>query len=172
VKRGYLGVVVFDLDSTLAWTHHRWPLNPANNPDSSWDAYSAACRDDKPLDTITLTMLLWPHYEVHIVSGRQDSAREQTVTWLARHNVFYDELVLRKDGDHRPNAAYKVAYVKDLARAGRVTELVVEDWPETAQAVREETGIPVMVINPCYPPGAQQSPPVLDAVTASEGGAL
>ena len=42
-----------------------------------------------------------------ILSGREDLCRNSTVEWLEKNNIFYDELFMRKTGDHRKDSIIK-----------------------------------------------------------------
>jgi len=145
--------VVYDLDSTLADTRHRWNLNPRADPASDWEKYSMACPGDLPIrGTITRMQLDWPYYQVHICTGRYNAARDLTVTWLEEHvGGSYDYLKMRSAGDHTPNGVYKVKYIRDLSKSGVPVALFYEDWGEAAAYIAEHTGIPVLGINPFYP---------------------
>lgn len=144
--------VVYDLDSTLAHTRHRWHLSPMTDPSSSWEIYSGACLDDSPLaGTIARLRLDWYHHEVHICSGRGAAAQKQTDQWLLKHvGPFYDYLTLRPVGDETPNGTLKVNYIKGVQMAGTDVVLAYEDWPDAARQIYEETGVPVLGVNPFY----------------------
>ncbi len=102
--------IIFDLDGTLADCSHRIHFinNYANKPDHR--GFFAACVDDKPIhDMLDLLDMLSMQFAMHIyiVSGRSDECREATANWLKHHGVFYNELYMRKAGDHRPDYIVK-----------------------------------------------------------------
>lgn len=75
----------------------------------------------------------------HIVlfSGRTDDGIEQTKSWLAEHNVPYDELHMRKFGDFQNDGTLKEdfynTYIKDKYNVRFVLDdrdRVVEKWRE------------------------------------------
>jgi hypothetical protein len=145
--------VVFDLDSTLAWTKHRHHLAPdtSDSTDARWAAYSLACVDDEPMaGPIALTRLLWGSHEIHICSGRMAAARDQTVRWLDDHNVAYDSLNLRRAGDARTNVRLKTDFIEAIRSEGREVVLMVEDWVEGARAIESQLNVPVIFVNPAY----------------------
>jgi hypothetical protein len=41
-------------------------------------------------------------------------AEALTVEWLAKHNVHYDELIMRGMEDHRPDTEYKEAELRNI----------------------------------------------------------
>ena len=42
-----------------------------------------------------------------IFTAREEKWRDQTVAWLNQHNITYDHLMMRKNGDTRPDVAVK-----------------------------------------------------------------
>jgi predicted secreted acid phosphatase len=146
------GVVVFDLDSTLADTRPRRHLCPTVNPERTWEDYAQGCANDLPIaGGIRLLHLLWDAgHSIHILSWRSNSARELTIDWLARHNVVHDKLILRMPTDTDDSTAFKVDYLQRLIRIGHTPQLVVEDWPATATAIETATSVPVLCLNPRY----------------------
>lgn len=149
--------VLFDLDSTLGDTRHRWHLSPKANPLSSWDAYCAARMDDPPIiGAVTAARLHYPHHQVHICSGSGESSADVTRAWLDMHRIPYDVLRQRADGDRRPNAEIKIAYIEKLHASGIRVVLFYEDFPAVAQEIPARTGVPVVCVNPCYPEDAHK----------------
>lgn len=144
--------VLFDLDSTLGDTRQRWHLSPLADPQSDWDAYCAARMGDVPLlGPVTAARLHYPHHQVHLCSGSQDTSREVTCAWLARHRVPYDALYQRPPGDDRSNVDLKVGYIEMLRARGVRVVLAYEDFPPVALEIPRRTGVPVVCVNPCYP---------------------
>ncbi len=143
--------VVYDLDSTIAHTQHRWHLSPMKDPSSSWEKYSRACKNDTPLPGTVFRMKMdWPHYEVHICSGRDAAARDETVSWLDINvGPWWDHLELRRD-PVKTNIELKVDYIRKLQRKLQVL-LVYEDWAPAAEGIYEQTGVPVLGVTAFYP---------------------
>jgi len=151
--------VLFDLDSTLRNSRHRHGMVPRKNivgqevdRTIDWHAYSAAGINDTPmLGPITALRLLSPYHQIHIISGSNASAMEQTMSWLSTHvGPYIDRVHLRPDGDYTPNGLYKVKYARSVEEHGIAVVLVWEDWPP-AVAELEEAGYPVVCVNPRYP---------------------
>jgi uncharacterized HAD superfamily protein len=127
------------------------------NPLSSWDVYCAARMDDAPIPgTVTLARLLYPHHQVHVCSGSEASSANVTRSWLDTHRVPYDVLRQRAEGDHRPNAELKIAYIEELHASGLRVVLFLEDHPEVAAQISWRTGVPVLGVNPFYPEDAEK----------------
>jgi phosphoglycolate phosphatase-like HAD superfamily hydrolase len=147
--RRKINSVVFDLDSTLADTRPRHHLLPRNNPEASWEDYAAACSLDEPIPgTIRAARLHWQQAEVHIVSERAASALEDTQKWLARHDVLFDCVSLRPEGQPSDGSGV-ITYIKALRQVSQVL-LAYQDWPPLAERITEETGVPCVVVNPVY----------------------
>jgi hypothetical protein len=157
VNRGDLKTaVLFDLDSCLADTRHRWHLSPMADPSSTWARYCAARIGDTPIPgTVTAARLHYPHHQVNICSGSEASAEQVTRIWLDRHRVPYDGLALRTDPD-ASNADCKVRYIEFLRSLGIETVLFYEDHPDVARDIEERTGVPVACVNARYPEDAHK----------------
>jgi hypothetical protein len=156
--------VLFDLDSTLRTSRHRhWMLEAARKApghlldhkdrEVDWHAYSAAGIDDMPmLGPITALRLLRPYHEIHIISGSNASAAEQTMSWLSTHVGLehIDMVHLRADGDDTPAGLYKVSYARSVEEHGIGVALFWEDWVPAVLEL-EKAGYPVVCVNPRYP---------------------
>jgi hypothetical protein len=150
-RRGDL--VAFDKDSTLADTsHRRWlALKVVNGEENgyTWLDYSRACTDDKPVEAAReLMYLLAPYYTLYVMTGSEDcrEARE----WLRVHRFPYSQVLFRQPGDRTENGLLKVRWIRELQEKGYKVRLFVEDYVETAKVIEEETGVPVLTLNPRY----------------------
>ena len=149
--------VVFDRDSCLSLTRHRWHLSPMADPERTWDDYCAAAGGDQPNPgAVRAARLHYPHHQVHVCSGSQDSAEAVTRRWLAEQHVPFDALRLRAAGDHTPNGALKARYVLELRAQGIEVVLFYEDHPDAAAEIYRLTGVPVLGVNPFYPDDAEK----------------
>jgi hypothetical protein len=148
-----LPVVCWDLDSTLCSTWHRQHMIPAVKAgEKTWDQYAELCAGDEPIEgAVELVRLLAPHNCQIAVSGRSGSAKALTLEWLRTHGVPLDRTIMRPDGDFTENGLLKVKVIRQLQRQGLDVRLFIEDWPQAAELIREQTGVPVLVVNPCYP---------------------
>ncbi len=153
MNRGELKTAVgFDLDSTLGNTRHRWHLSPMADQSSDWDRYCAARAGDTPIrGPVAAARLHYPHHQVHIWSGSQESSALVTLDWLDLHRIPFDGLRQRPPGDCTPNGLLKVRFILELREQGIETVAYYEDHPDSAQVIEEKTGVPVIVVNPCYP---------------------
>lgn len=129
-------LVVSDLDGTLADIDHR--LHWIHRDDPDWTAFFLACGDDRPIRN-TITVLRTLHasgYEVVIASGRGEVARQETIAWLARHEVPYDRLILRRVGDDRHDDEVKTEMVRVHGLDPADTLVVLEDRASVVQVWR------------------------------------
>lgn len=109
--------VIADLDGTIALIEHRlhhihsntYP-HPGFKPD--WRAFFAACKDDLPnTQVIRILRRLSDDLRIHIVSGRSDEVRAETINWLKQQQVPFDNLIMRKEGDHTPDDVLKRSWI-------------------------------------------------------------
>ena len=132
---------VFDLDDTLADTSPRAHLNlRLQDAGDGWIPYSMAAGDDLPIQTM-IDLAAGAPCEVWIVTGRTVLAQTLTRRWLYQHGVPYTNLLMRADGDHRPNVELKLARLQWLTDLGCKVELWVDDYDAVCQAM-EAAGIP------------------------------
>lgn len=149
-------VVISDLDSTLCLTEQRHALANESLMSGDWDKYSLECiNDDVNYGTLATLRLLYPHHQIHLVSGRSEVARDNTEAWLRDFEVKYDALKLfdyKRWGHTATNWDIKVDYIENLRSLGYAPVLFLEDWPPTAEAI-EKVGVPVLCVNPRYKSG-------------------
>lgn len=151
--------VLFDLDSTLCNTRHRWPLSPISDPDSTWEIYAQACEGDDLVPGIMRALELhWPHHQIHICSNRPESAEKQTIRWLEKHQVKYDFLSLAPKapaGEREEGTIWcarrKTSYIRELMSRNITPVLFYDDQADMTKIVYQETGVPFVIVNPDYP---------------------
>lgn len=90
--------IVVDVDGTLAdMLDLRGPFD--------WKKVGV----DQPIDTVIETVRLYKQagYKVIVMSGRDAICRPETEAWLKQHQVSYDHLYMRPEGDQRPDNLIK-----------------------------------------------------------------
>lgn len=104
-------VIIWDLDGTLSDGTHRIHLLPTKDYGNtkSWEAFNLASGDDTPFqDNIDLmNSLRYCGFDIVILTGRSDIAREITEKWLDDHGCHYDALIMRPFDDHRRDIDFK-----------------------------------------------------------------
>jgi hypothetical protein len=147
-------VVGWDLDSSVASTLHRRTLIPEIRAGrKTWHDYSLLCLEDEPIEGAVALMRLMvvtcPRIAHVAISGRSAQARDLTEAWAEKHEVPFGRYMLRPDD--QPNEGWKVQCIRQLQDEGHTVALFVEDWAPAARYIREQTGVPVLGVNPFDP---------------------
>ena len=128
-------VVIFDIDGTLMDETHR-----AHHRDKKdWETYFSLCGLDEPIhDIIKLTHEYKSKgYEVWIMSGRSVSCEKDTLESFEKHNVVFDKMKLRGEGNFIPDFVIKPAWAKKIIGLERI-EVVYDDNPKVIEAFRKK----------------------------------
>lgn len=105
------GVIIFDLDGTIALCNHRRHFVEGLKKD--WKNFFAACVNDTPNDpVIELMRELGRVHPIIILSGRSEEVKPQTVRWLMQNKVYYDYLFMRPAKDYTPDEQLKLIMLK------------------------------------------------------------
>lgn len=116
------------LDDTLESAHYD-ARSVKFKPD--WDAFHAACVDDKPIQpVIELLQLIHRKNDVWIWSGRMETVRSQTVRWIEDHtNIFWDQnhIKMRPAGDYTVDHKLKESWLHALSPEDRARLVMVFD---------------------------------------------
>jgi phosphoglycolate phosphatase-like HAD superfamily hydrolase len=139
---------VFDLDGTLADCSHR--LHHIQNGKKDWKAFFAACFDDKPIEhMVDLFKDLCSHHGnlMIVCSGRSDITKADTDDWLTKHDLIYDYLFMREEGDHRPDDVVKLEMLTKLRVIGIEPTMVFDDRNSVVNMWRE-AGVPCAQVAP------------------------
>lgn len=131
--------VVFDVDGTLARHHNRSPYD-----------YTKVS-DDLPIkDVCEIASVLAERYNFIVVSGRDDSCREDTDLWLQEY-VGLDagkyHLLMRKTGDQRPDWVIKNEIYDDRIIPYFNITMVFDDRDQVVTHLRRR-GITVAQVAP------------------------
>lgn len=108
--------IMCDLDGTLAILHR--------NP---YDA--STCEQDElnvPVANIVKTYKQLGH-SILLVSGRMDKYQPETERWLAKHNIKYDVLIMRKSKDIRKDSIIKEEIFNENIRDKWHVDFVLDD---------------------------------------------
>jgi FMN phosphatase YigB (HAD superfamily) len=123
---------VFDLDGTLADVEHRVYLAE----EKEWDLFHSQCVHDKPKEAecylVRMIYAHQPNHRIMIITGRSEEYRAVTETWLVANGIPYDELHMRKTGDHRPDTVVKGELAFDAGLPFRNVSFVMEDRDKMA----------------------------------------
>jgi hypothetical protein len=80
------------------------------------------------------------------LTGRPHRVRHQTEEWLWDHALPKGELIMRRDGDHRPDTLTKRELLDKIIADGGVVAGVFEDRPSVCRVWRE-MGLTVFQMN-------------------------
>lgn len=132
-------IFIFDLDGTLALIEHRRHL--VEGGQKKWDEFYAACVDDEPNEPVvymTKLVKIIPGNLVYIFSGRSDAVRPQTEAWLRRHDVWYDKLIMRKEGDFTPDEVLKKQWIDSHVETREHVACIFDDRDKVCRMWRSE----------------------------------
>ena len=90
-------VVVVDIDGTIAKVGDR--LKYLQQTPKDWDSFYAACNEDKPiLPIMVLVNMLAKTYDIVFCTGRRESEREKTRTWIVKPSSHILTISFRPSG--------------------------------------------------------------------------
>lgn len=128
VRIGFPKAYVFDIDGTLANTSHRVHLLPEHG--GSWARFFEAQINDPVIEhTATLLRKLAESHPIVCLSGRPDTYREMTRTWLEQHNLPVYLLLMRRSVDKRPDDEIKLDIYNKSVRPFFNVQGIFDDRP-------------------------------------------
>ena len=139
-------VFVFDIDGTLSDLGHR--LSYIQKSPKDWTTFKALIPFDKPHeDIIWLTQLFKNFGSVILCSARDETNRKETLDWLAKHNVYFDDLFMRSAKDFRDDGIVKKELLADIRSEWGEPFMWFDDRERVVDAIREE-GVRVLQVAP------------------------
>lgn len=119
--------ILVDIDGTLADLTHR--LHFVEKTPKDWKGFFAAIPDDAPrLDVINKVKKLSKLHNIVLVSARPEAYRAETKAWLKKYKVPYETLIMRPNGDSRPDDEVKQDMLKTYFKKDMI-EMVIDDRP-------------------------------------------
>jgi FMN phosphatase YigB (HAD superfamily) len=118
-----LKTIIFDVDGTLANGDHREHLYGGREA-YTWDAYVSASIDDTPHEQIQWLnhiMAEQPNVYIIVLTARSESGRNITIKWLEKHNIVYNELILK------PESNVALGIKDDKFKENVLDELIARD---------------------------------------------
>ena len=139
---------IFDLDGVLADANGR--QHYLDRPIRDWDGFFEAVGGDLLLeDTARLLHVLGETLQVVLLTARPLFVRDVTVDWLNSHELSWDLLIMRDDGDRSPSSRFKQSSVAKLRNRGFDPIIGFEDDIRNVEMLRDE-GIPCVYIHSGY----------------------
>ncbi len=118
--------IICDLDGTVALLNGRNPYDAAH------------CEGDlvnEPVADIVKTYFL-NGYSVLLASGRSDKHRPETEHWLQKHNIQYNALFMRVEGDNRKDAIIKREIYEQYIQGRYTIKFVLDDRNQVVELWR------------------------------------
>lgn len=133
-----LRTYIFDIDNTIANNSKR--IHHLHQKPKNWDAWYKESQHDTPYWEIIELMDLAVSHDIKVVlcTGRDEFCRDDTVNWLADHDIPYDKLYMRPLGDRRDDSVVKRDLLKQIREDGYDPVLVFEDRDRVVQMWRDE----------------------------------
>jgi predicted kinase len=124
--------IICDLDGTLCLMNGRSPFD--------------ASRCDEDLPNIPVVNMVKNYhqlgYKIILASGREDTFKPQTMTWLERYGITYDMLIMRTSGDFRKDAIIKKEIFVNHVEGKYFVELVLDDRNQVVDLWRNDLLLP------------------------------
>lgn len=143
-------VVIFDIDGTLMNEEHR----AEHRDKKDWATYFSLCGLDSPIQHIVDLTHDYKNkgYEVWIMSGRPISCEKDTLDSFQKHNVYFDKIKLRGEGNFIPDYVIKPAWARKHIGLERI-EAVYDDTQKVIDAFRKKGLNVIDVTEMSYPNG-------------------
>jgi hypothetical protein len=124
--------IICDLDGTLCLMNGRNPFNASKcDEDLLNEPVANLLRNYKQLG-----------YAILLVSGRNDIYKEPTLRFLEKHDIAFDELLMRKAKDNRKDAVLKIEIYNESIKDKYIVEFVLDDRNQVVDMWRKELKLP------------------------------
>lgn len=118
--------IIVDIDGTLAIRRDRGPYD-----------WSKVGQDDVN-DTIRKLLIRYRSIQqLILVSGRDECCRSETIDWLKRNNIAYDELFMRPEGNNEKDSIIKKRIYEDHIKGKFNVDFVLDDRNQVVKMWRE-----------------------------------
>lgn len=129
--------IICDIDGTLCRPpNQRLQLLAAGR----WEDFSAGSNtQDVPVRPIIhiLQLLYQRGLQIHLHTGRGEAVRATTEDWLWNYNVPFQRLLMRPEGDKRPDYLVKWDYIKKNGYSPATVFCVFEDRDKCVALYRQ-----------------------------------
>lgn len=118
--------IIVDIDGTIADNQHRQSVlefSPKN-----WDTFFSECVNDLPIEPIVgIIQILSSYHSILFVTGRNEKYRIITEAWLHKHEIPFEELYMRPNGDYRCDHEMKEFLLINEIRKQYNPKLAIDD---------------------------------------------
>lgn len=144
--------VIFDFDSTLSSVVHRQHLVTEFPKD--WSKFHGSMVLDAPLEHTIRKLRAHKKAgdKIIILTMRPERFRPFSERWLRAHNIPYDKLYMRPEGDFRAGDASKLGIYRDEIAPAYDVEYAYDDRPEVLGMWKAVGVKAVPVSDPGLPP--------------------
>ena len=143
--------VIFDLDGTLAIIDKRRALAAKPNGKINWGTFFAPenIKLDEPNFPVieSFKAMKAAGFIVGIFSGRDEISRQETMNWLAKHNIDPMFLRMRPNGSFTPDDVLKKAWLDEIIANGNEV-MCVFDYRDKVVKMWRENGIACFQVAP------------------------
>jgi hypothetical protein len=140
---------VFDLDGVLSDATERQHLLQIRDRDR-WKRFFAQAGDDAVIEEVArLTELIDRDLTLILLTARPTTIRDITLEWLSVHELRWDLLVMRPEGDYMPSPDAKRVAVGELRGHGFDLRLAIDDDRRNVDMFHRE-GVPCIYIHSGY----------------------
>lgn len=142
-------IVMFDLDNTIRNMDHR--LHYLHRANIDWREFEEQCQYDLPiLPTIVLMRALrTAGKQIWIWTGCSDHVRTMTTVWLHRHQVPYDQLLMKPVAmEDTPALTLKLRWLKDAPVPEDRVICAFDDDPSVVKGLRKAGVLVYQVVRP------------------------
>ena len=133
--------VIFDLDGTLAIIDKRRALAAKPNGKINWKTFFSPeniALDEPNLPVIeSFKAMKAAGFIVGIFSGRDEISRQETMDWLAKHEIDPMFLRMRPKGSFIPDDVLKKAWLDEIVVNGNEVMCVFDDRDKVVKMWRE-----------------------------------
>jgi uncharacterized HAD superfamily protein len=130
--------IIVDLDGTLANVNHRRHF-VENKKNKDWKSFNAnILKDELHLWCREIMNRMKTDHTIIIVSGRTDALKADTLIWLQRHDVHFDEIYMRKDKDNRDDRIVKKEIYEKFIKPDYDVLFVLDDRAKVVAMWRAE----------------------------------
>ncbi|AWK06992.1 polynucleotide kinase [Flavobacterium crocinum] len=124
--------IICDLDGTLALMNGRNPFDASKcDEDELNNPVANVLRNYKKLG-----------YQILLVSGREDRYKEPTLRFLEKHEIEYDDLIMRKTKDSRKDSIIKTEIYNESIKDKYFVEFVLDDRNQVVDTWRNDLKLP------------------------------
>lgn len=129
--------IIIDLDGTLADCEHR--VHHLHKTPKDWKSFYSGLINDE--------LNSWCHdlmkamkntgFELLIVTGREETYRQESISWLEKYNIEYDALYMRGKKDYREDSEIKKEIYLDKIKDKYDVSFVLDDRLSVVKMWRE-----------------------------------